>query len=228
MDLASFKSIRDFVATIHSEYPRFDCLINNAGMAVKDPQFTEDGFELHFGVNHLGHFLLQQLLSPAIQKNKARIVVVSSLMHVRATVDFEHLGRLVEGLRVRGNNPYYNNSKLCNFYHARELYKRGFDAHVLCPGLCHTDFFRDYNPKWYHYLLFAPVVWLMLRSAEQGAQNIIHAATDAQNSADKNPATSYLIRNVQQLKSKHAFDEEVSVRLWKESLKMCQLPAEEN
>lgn len=192
-------------------------------MAVKQPQFTAEGFEIHFGVNHLGHFLLTHLLAEQIQRNKSRVVVVSSLMHQRAIVDFEHLGKTVEGVRVAGNNPYYNNSKLCNFYFARELYKRGFDAHVLCPGLCHTDFFRDYQPRWYHYVLFSPVVWLMLRSAEQGAQNIIHAATDAQNSEEKNPATNYLIRDVTQKRSKHAFDEQVSVRLWEESVKMCKL-----
>lgn len=223
MDLASFTSIREFVATIKSEYPKFHCLINNAGMAVKRPQFTDEGFEIHFGVNHLGHFLLTNLLTPEIKNNKSRVVVVSSLMHQRAVVDFEHLGKVLDGVQVTGNNPYYNNSKLCNFYFARELYKRGFDAHVLCPGLCHTDFFRDYNPKWYHYVAFSPVVWLMLRSAEQGAQNIIHAATDAVNTEEKNPATGYLIRDVTQKKSKHQFSEEVSEKLWEESVQMCKL-----
>lgn len=192
-------------------------------MAVKQPQFTQDGFELHFGVNHLGHFLLTNLLKQDIKRNSARVVVVSSLMHQRAIVDFEHLGKLVDGVTVTGNNPYYNNSKLCNFYFARELYKRGYDAHVLCPGLCKTDFFRDYNPKWYHYVLFSPVVWLMLRSAEQGAQNIIHAATEAENSEEKNPSTNFIIRDCKQKKSKHPFDEEVSIRLWEESVKMCKL-----
>lgn len=223
MDLASFASIHDFVATITSEYPKFHCLINNAGMAVKRPQFTAEGHEIHFGVNHLGHFLLTHLLTPAIQRNRARVVVVSSLMHQRAVVDFAHLGKVQEGVTASRNNTYYNNSKLCNFYFARELYKRGFDAHVLCPGLCHTDFFRDYQPRWYHYVAFAPVVWLMLRSAEQGAQNIIHAATDAENTDEKNPATNYLIRDVTQKLSKHAFTEDISERLWEESRKMCKL-----
>ena len=118
MDLASFASIREFVSTIKSEYPRFHCLINNAGMAVKEPNLTEDGFEVHFGVNHLGHFLLTNLLQEQIRQNRSRIVVVSSLMHQRAQIDFDHLGKVVEGLRVSGNNAYYNNSKLCNFYFA--------------------------------------------------------------------------------------------------------------
>lgn len=192
-------------------------------MAVKTPQFTAEGHEIHFGVNHLGHFLLTNLLMDEIRRNNARIVVVSSLMHKRGVVDFEHLGRVMDGVRVSGNNPYYNNSKLCNFYFARELYKRGLDAHVLCPGLCHTDFFRDYQPRWYHYVAFAPVVWLMLRSAEQGAQNIIYAATDNKNTESENPSTNYIIRDCKQTKSPAKFDEETSVRLWEESLKLCKL-----
>ena len=62
----------------------------------------------------------------------------------------------------------YNNSKLMNFYFAKELYKRGVDVHVCCPGLCNTDFFRAYDPKFYHYILFSPVILFFLRSAEQG------------------------------------------------------------
>jgi len=224
LDLASFDSIVDFVDNIKSNYSPFDCLINNAGLALpKYDQKTQDGIELHFGTNHLGHFLLTHLLLDTIKENNSRIVVVSSLLHQRGQIDFERMGRCVDvpGLITRAKNGLYNNSKLANFYHARELYKRGYDAHVLCPGLCHTDFFRDYNPKWYHYILFSPVVWLMLRSAEQGAENIVFAATDNVNTEQENPATGYLVRNVQQAKSKHSFEDSVGVRLWTESEKLC-------
>lgn len=57
----------------------------------------------------------------------------------------------------------------------------------------------------------------------QGAQNIIHCATDNQNTDEKNPATGYMVRNVCQTKSKYQFDDLTSVRLWEESLKMCGL-----
>lgn len=225
LNLSSFESIVDFVDNIKANYLPFDCLINNAGLAVpKTDQKTEDGIELHFGTNHLGHFLLTFLLLDKIKENNARIVVVSSLLHVRGEIDFERMARCVDttGLITRTHNSLYNNSKLANFYHARELYKRGYDAHVLCPGLCHTDFFRDYNPKWYHYVLFSPVVWLMLRSAEQGAQNIVFAATDDVNTESENPATGYLVRNVQLTKSRYNnFQDNVGVRLWNESEKLC-------
>ncbi|EAT36698.1 AAEL011239-PA [Aedes aegypti] len=219
LDLASFESIQKFAAEIKAKYPTFDCLINNAGLAMQTPQYTKENYEVHFGVNHLGHFLLVDLLKDNIKNNSARVVVVSSKMHEKnAKIDFENLGKWVERARGDRFNNLYNNSKLMNFYFARELYKRGYDAHVLCPGLCHTDFFRDYNPKWYHYVLLSPVVWLMLRSAKQGAQNIIYCATENSNTADKNPATGYYIANVKQTKSKVAFDDLISERLWKESV----------
>lgn len=224
LDLASFESVVDFVMNIKSNYGGFTCLINNAGLAI--PQWdmkTVDGIELHFGTNHLGHFLLTRLLAEHIEANQCRVVIVSSMLHQRGCIDFDALGKCVDvpGLITKGKNGLYNNSKLANFYHARELYKRGYDVHVLCPGLCHTDFFRSYDPKWYHYILFAPVVWLMLRSAEQGAANIVFCATDNVNTDTVNPLAGYYLRNLKQTKSKMVFDDEVGTRLWAESEKFC-------
>ncbi|XP_062544022.1 retinol dehydrogenase 12-like [Armigeres subalbatus] len=217
LDLASFQSIRKFASQIKDRFPDFHCLVNNAGLAAQDPAFTQEGFEVHFGVNHLGQFLLVDLLKDNLMKNSSRVVVVSSRMHeIEASIDIDNLGRWVEyDSRL---NRLYNNSKLMNFYYARELYKRGFNVHVLCPGLCHTDFFRHYDPKWYHYLLFSPIVWLMLRSAEQGAQNIIYCATESVTDEKRNPTTGYFISNVKMRRSKFSFDEEISQRLWNESV----------
>uniref|UniRef100_A0A1L8E4V6 Putative dehydrogenase with different specificities related to short-chain alcohol dehydrogenase n=1 Tax=Nyssomyia neivai TaxID=330878 RepID=A0A1L8E4V6_9DIPT len=220
LDLASFDSIRAFATKLKAEYPNFDCLINNAGLAVQTEQYTKENFEMHFGVNHLGHFLLTSLLSDVIKRNKSRVVVVSSKMHEKASIDFENLGRWLAPRPREKTNRHYNESKLANFYFAKELYRKGYDAHVLCPGLCHTDFFRDYNPKWYHYVLFSPIAWWYLRSAEQGAQNIIHCATDNINTSEKNPGNDYLVVNVKQTKSKGHIREEDSVRLWTESEKL--------
>lgn len=167
LDLASFDSIEKFANEIRTKYPKFNCLINNAGLAIKENQVTQDNFEIHFGVNHLGHFLLVDLLKDAIKENSARIVVVASLMHKRGHIDFDMMAKPRNTPITSRMNPLYNDSKLMNVYFARELYKRGYDVHVLCPGLCHTDFFRDYNPKWYHYIIFSPIAWLFLRSAEQ-------------------------------------------------------------
>lgn len=222
LDLASFESIRYFVKQIKSDYPTFDCIINNAGLAVRDKkEFTKDNFEIHFGVNHLGHFLLYTLLEENIKNNFSRVVVVSSKMHQRGKIDFDHLGKYNDAINAGPTNPYYNNSKLANFYFAYELYKRGIDCHILCPGLCHTDFFRHYNPRWYHYIMVSPIIWLLLRSAEQGAQNLIYCATDNKNTDTVNPAKGYYIRSLCPEKSKIKFDEVISEKLWDECLKLC-------
>lgn len=224
LDLASFESIVEFVENIKSNYANFNCLINNAGLALpKWDQKTTDGIELHFGTNHLGHFLLTRLLLDRIEANSARIVIVSSMLHQRGQIDFANMAKCVDipGQISAAKNGLYNNSKLANFYHARQLYAKGFDTHVLCPGLCQTDFFRDYNPKWYHYVLFSPVIWLMLRTAEQGAGNIVFCATDNVNTDQVNPATGYFVRNLKQTKSKVKFDDEVGAKLWTESEKLC-------
>lgn len=222
LDLGSFESIVDFSKNIRTNYPNFDCLINNAGLAIPNGQLkTDDGIEQHFGTNHLGHFLLTRLLQDSIQQNSARIVVVSSMMHQRGEIDFSTMAKCVESFGTKGNNKLYNNSKLVNFYHARELYKKGFDVHVLCPGLCNTDFFRAYNPRWYHYLLFSPIVWLLLRSAKQGSENIVYCATDNVNTDTVNPSTGYFVRNLKQTKSKMQFDDLIGSRLWTESEKLC-------
>lgn len=222
LDLGSFESIVDFVKNIRTNYANFNCLINNAGLAIPNGQLkTDDGIELHFGTNHLGHFLLTRLLQDSIQQNSARIVVVSSMIHQRGEIDFSTMAKCVESFGTKGNNKLYNNSKLANFYHARELYKKGFDVHVLCPGLCHTDFFRAYNPRWYHYLVFSPIVWLLLRSAKQGSENIVYCATDNVNTDTVNPSAGYFVRNLKQTKSKMQFDDLIGSRLWTESEKLC-------
>lgn len=150
LDLCSLDSIEKFADKIKDEYSNFNCLIENAGLAVNGDEKTVEGHEIHFGVNHLGHFFLTDLLKDVIKDNKSRVVVVSSRMHERATIDFDNLGKYVAPKPGDRMNHMYNNSKLMNFYFARQLYKQGYDAHVLCPGLCHTDFFRHYNPKVRH------------------------------------------------------------------------------
>lgn len=221
LDLASFDSIKKFAATIKEKYPIFDCFIANAGLAVQNNQTTKEGIELHTGTNHIGHFLLINLLMENIKQNNSRVVIVSSKMHERATIDFDNFGKCIDKPKGERSNHAYNSSKLMNFYFAKELYKKGIDVHVCCPGLCNTDFFRDYDPKFYHYILFSPVILFFLRSPEQGAQNIIYCATDDVNTEEKNPDKSYIVMNLQQTKSKVDLSDEVSEKLWAESAKLA-------
>lgn len=173
LDLKSFESIKSFSDKLRDEYPHFHCIINNAGLSATKKEMTKENYEVHFGVNHLGHFLLIDRLKDLIRMNNSRIVVVASRMHERAAIDLKTLGQWIETDAARGRgNKLYNNSKFMNIYFSRELYKQGFDVHVVCPGLCNTDLFRSYNIKWYHWVIFSPVIWLFLRSSKQVCMHI--------------------------------------------------------
>lgn len=144
MDLASFKSIKNFVAEFNKVEDKLDILINNAGVMFTPFLKTEDGFEMQVGVNHLGHFLLTNLLLDKLKKSApSRIVVVSSLAHMTGTIELDNF---------RGEKGYsrinsYANSKLMNVLFARELAKKlegtGVTAYSLHPGGIITDLQRQ-------------------------------------------------------------------------------------
>ncbi|XP_067210078.1 retinol dehydrogenase 11-like isoform X2 [Linepithema humile] len=127
LDLASFSSIREFANAVLRNFPKIHVLINNAGVyaPLKDRALTKDGFEIHFGVNHLGHFLLTNLLLDRLKQSApSRIVVVTSKLLESGIIDFENLNG-ERGLPVKSRmNPGYCNSKLANAYFAAELAKR--------------------------------------------------------------------------------------------------------
>lgn len=225
LDLEDYRSIRTFCTIIKQQYPIFDCLINNAGISLKKPRYCErePNLEIHFATNHIGPFLLTNLLLDNIKANKSRVVIVSSKLHEKGIIDFENLGRIVENDK---NYRYYHNSKLMNFYFAKELYKRGVDVHVCCPGFCYTNIFQDHKPKFYHFVLFSPVALFVLRSAKQGAQNILHCAIDNFNTEEENPDNSYIIENLKQTKSNVDLIDDISENLWIESGKLCNLENE--
>lgn len=222
LDLASFPSIVAFTNEIRESFDKVDCIIENAGLSLKGEHFTDDGFEVHFGVNYLGHFLLTNLLMDKIKQQSTRVVIVSSSLHENAEINIEQLGKYFPAKSSK--NILYSNSKLANFYFGRELYKRGIDTHVLCPGLCYTDLFRSYQLKWYHYILIPPIAWWYLRSATQGAHNIVFSATESENSADVNPLNGFYVKNLKYHKSRHNFDDLISEQLWQKSLNFCKEP----
>jgi len=140
LDLASLDSIRQFAAKILEEEPQIDILINNAGvMIIPKHRLTKDGFEMHFGTNHLGHFLLTNLLLDRIKEApSARIVNVSSIGHMYGSIDFQNLN----SERSYSRTTSYANSKLANilFTHSLAKHLRGTNvtANALHPGAVGT------------------------------------------------------------------------------------------
>jgi len=142
LDLAEQASVRAAADQIMAAHPRIDLLINNAGVMGIAQAETADGFEMQFGVDHLGHWSLTALLLPALLRApKARIVTVTSTAH--------HMGRAVNPANPHLHGRYrpwraYGQAKLANFHFglglARELDKAGVNAASLIahPGLSDT------------------------------------------------------------------------------------------
>ncbi|XP_074413007.1 flotillin-2 isoform X1 [Zonotrichia albicollis] len=137
LDLASLRSVRAFASTFLRQEPQLHLLINNAGVSAGGT--TEDGFSLPFQVNHLGHFLLTQLLLERLRScAPSRVVIVASSAHCAGRLRPERLGRPPSGLFSAFQD--YCDSKLANVLHARELATREQGTQVTCyavhPGGC--------------------------------------------------------------------------------------------
>uniref|UniRef100_A0A667YLY6 Zgc:153441 n=1 Tax=Myripristis murdjan TaxID=586833 RepID=A0A667YLY6_9TELE len=122
LDLSSLRSVRHFSTELRAAEKRLDILINNAGVMMCPKMLTDDGFEMQLGVNHLGHFLLTNLLLELLKSSApSRVVTVSSVVHDRGKIHFDdlHFER----------TPYspltsYRQSKLANILFTRELASR--------------------------------------------------------------------------------------------------------
>lgn len=144
LDLASFASIRKFAKEFLATGKPLHILINNAGIMAHDKSFTEDGLEMHIGVNHFGHFLLTMLLLPRLYESKpCRIVNVSSYGHKFVKMNRDDL----MGEKNYNRFHAYAQSKLANIYFTLGMAKRIGDSGVTCnslhPGCVGSDLGRN-------------------------------------------------------------------------------------
>jgi len=142
LDLASFASIRAAADEFLAEHPKLDVLINNAGCYTDSLELTEDGYELQFGVNHLGHFLLTMALMPAIRCCRlcSRVINVSSALHKKGGLDFGNL-KGEHGPKAYNGSKHYAQSKLANVLFTMELDRRfgeELTTNCLHPGVVGT------------------------------------------------------------------------------------------
>ena len=210
LNLNSLQGVRTCADQILALNIPIDILLNNAGLAGQRG-ITEDGFELAFGVNHLGHFLLTQLLlDRVLQAPASRIVNVASRAHYQTKgIDFQ---------AVRKSTPSatgldeYAVSKLANVLHAAELARR--IAHTsttvasLHPGVVATDVWRS---------LPSPLAWIAKKfmiSPEEGANTTLYCAT-APEVASK--SGSYWDNCAEKKPSRAARDQALATELWQQS-----------
>jgi NAD(P)-dependent dehydrogenase (short-subunit alcohol dehydrogenase family) len=177
LDLAALDSIRTAAAGLTGEHPKIDLLINNAGAWSATRAETRDGFEMQFGVNHLGHFAFTGLLlGTMVGTPGSRIVTVSSVSHRAGVVDTADLPMR----RTYRHAAAYSRSKLANLLFAFELHRRLTQAGAATsslaahPGGVWTGLFRGANPP----LLVHTLGRLITQSPERGALATLRAATD--------------------------------------------------
>jgi NAD(P)-dependent dehydrogenase (short-subunit alcohol dehydrogenase family) len=174
LDLSSLTSVRACAAAFLARGEPLHVLVNNAGVGGQRG-LTVDGFELHFGVNHLGHYALTLLLLDRLTASgpDARIVNVSSAAHYGAPgIDFDALRRRTASFTGQRE---YAVSKLCNVLFTRELTRRldgsGVTAHALHPGVVASDIWRRV-PR-----LVRPLITARMLTTEEGAVTSLYCAT---------------------------------------------------
>ncbi len=180
LDLADLASVRALAATLRERESHLDILGNNAGLMALDESRTVDGFEMQFGVNHLGHFVLTAELMPLLLATPgARVVNHSSTGHRPGKIDFDD--------PMYERHPYqrwpaYFQSKLANLLFSLELQRRlaeaGADAVAVTahPGASHTDLGTEGSGLLNR--LIEPFGGFFSQSAARGAEPFVRAATD--------------------------------------------------
>lgn len=218
LDLSRLASVRAAAETIRGRYDRIDLLINNAGVTGLSGT-TEDGFEIQFGINHLGHFALTGLLIDRILASPAaRIVTVSSIAHRFGRID------PVDPADPIGNA--YGKSKLANLLFTYELDRRlaGTPAIALAahPGGASTEVFR-YSPAAFRLPNLA-IARLFGRTPAMGALPTLRAATDPHASGGEyyGPSGLFEIQGypVPVHSSTHSHDTRRQAALWEVSEKL--------
>lgn len=233
LDLASLKSVRDFADDFIASETRLDVLICNAGVAfVKEKRLTEDGFEMQMGTNHLGHVALTERLMPMLKNNSpsdspARVVLVSSVLYKGGRID-EALEDLNFEKSEYSPSRGYANSKLANILYAGELSRRltddGVRVFAVSPGIVKTNLGRHRPLSLPMKVLLAPFMALILRTPFQGAQTLIHCATDPE--LEKPEASGKFYRDCKEspiVEGHQANDAEMAKRLYEKSLSLVGL-----
>ena len=220
-DLSSQAEVRRLADEVLETYPRLDVLVNNAGGFWSHRHLTADGLEHTFALNHLGPFLLTNLLlERLVASAPARIVTVSSGAQSMGKIDFDDL----MGERKYSGQTAYNQSKLANVMFTYELARRlagtGVTATALHPGMTNTAFSVEDPSR-----AFAPLVKVMrpfMKKPDRGADTPVYLAS----APEAEGLTGQYFANREAKKSSEAsYDSAVTARLWRVSADLAGLSA---
>lgn len=234
LDLASLASVRQCAAAFQAKGYPLHVLINNAGGAFKGKQasFTADGFEMTFGTNHLGHFLLTNLLLDDLKRSApARVITVSSQRHIPgyaggpgAKFDYDNL----RGEKFYDSATFYCNSKLANMWFTYELQRRlagsGVTSNAVCPGFV-PEAIGDRRTSPLDRLLYRKILPRMpfARSLDQASTSYLMAATDPR---WEGVGGKFIVDGKERRSSDESYDEAKARRLWEASWAWCGLDAQ--
>ena len=226
LDLTSFDSIKAAATEFNSKSQRLDILLNNAGIMATPYSKTHEGYEIQFGTNHMGHFLLTKLLLPTLLRTAeqggpdadVRIVNLSSDGHRFSR--FAPNGLILDqtAAETYGTWTRYGSAKLANILHARALQKRypQLTCTALHPGVIQTELFTPFKTslpmlKW----TMEKVGGLFMATVEQGTRNQLWCCTGPREAVRK----GYYFTPIGKMSQGQAYaqDEKLADKLWEYS-----------
>lgn len=217
-DISSMKQVRNVSEKIKSDFNHIDVLINNAGARFDNYFKNDEGIELTFATNHLGHFLLTLSLIEMLKKSsQGRVINISSAAHANGTEELydivapEHYDRRLA----------YGRSKLANLYFTYELASRlqssKITVNAVDPGGVATNFSRNNGliPWMKHYLSY--ILNLKLISPQKASETVVYLA-----SSDEVGRISgkYFFEKKEINSSSASYSKETAMKLWQLSLKL--------
>jgi NAD(P)-dependent dehydrogenase (short-subunit alcohol dehydrogenase family) len=220
-DLSSQGSIRKFVEAFTHKYGALTGIANCAGIRVLNRQVTEDGIELMFGTEYLGHFLLTNLLADAlIAGAPSRVVTISGEGHkagvegkTGASIDFDDL------LGEKKFNVYKASKQvvlakiLFTYEFARRMAGTGVSATTICPGFTQTNLIKNY-PLPVRLIGAIRIALAHPQTPEQGARHIVYPLTAPEL---EDVTGKYFVQSVETESSPESYDLDVARRLWEVS-----------
>ncbi|XP_067900644.1 retinol dehydrogenase 13-like isoform X1 [Heterodontus francisci] len=224
LNLASLKSVREFAKKVTEEEENINVLINNAAIMRCPHWKTEDGFEMQLGVNHLGHFLLTNLLLEKLKNSgNGRVINVSSLAHKVGQIDFNDLNWEKKKYDTKAA---YCQSKLANILFTKELAKRlhgsGVTVNAVHPGVTNTELGRHtgMHKSNFSSTMLGPFFLFLVKTPRLGAESSIYLAV-----AEELEGISGKYFDVMKQKdpAPQALDDETARRLWEMSAKLVGL-----
>ena len=182
-DLSSLNSVKAFVEEYKKKENQLSGLINNAGVMNTPRSFSKDGIEMHFAVNHLGHFTLTSLLMETLKATpKSQIQFLINLDYRKGSIDFEDLNHT----KNFDKSQAFRQSQLANMMFVTELASMllkdtssSVSVNAVYPGVCNTDIKRHMpvDKSFSAYFIANPMMWFFTKSAEYGAQTSIFLLT---------------------------------------------------